>query len=32
MAIAGLMAPFGSLIGLGLAGYIVVGVDVHDPV
>jgi hypothetical protein len=32
MAIAGLMAPLGSLIGLGLTGYIIIGINVNDPV
>lgn len=32
MAIAGLMAPLGSLLGLGLAGIIIIGLDVDDPI
>jgi len=31
-AISGLMVPVGSLIGLGLAGYLAAGVDSEDPV
>jgi len=32
MAISGLMAPLGSLLGLGLAGIIIIGLDVNDPI